>query len=367
MQKLKNIEFIRTFLITTIILLHTFLNRGWCLCSQYADINIYKLFQKAFVHSNNSVEGFFIIAGFLLILTFKKSASYPDFIKKKYIRLSPVIAFSILFFIIGNIFNIVSFKPVPDVLSIALLNNFGIRWAISDNPVLWFTSALFGGLLIYFCIYKYLKKYAPLIISFLSIAGYLVLEILQGGNFSHPLNNYYGIFNVGFLRAVGGIGLGCLLGIIYKKYSDQINDFKADKLSKIFISFAEVLSFLFLLWWTIIPHSSLNNLYFVIAFTILFSLMVIKKGYFSNLTEKDIWVKLAKYQYSLYVTHYVIIKLFGLALWKNTHEFIHTHPILPIFTTLFAVLCMGIFTYHFIETPCADWLKNKLMNKTKAA
>ena len=362
MQKLKNIEFLRTYLILTIILLHTFINKGWCLPALYPDINLYSFLHKAVIYANCSVEGFFIVAGFLLVLTFNMETSISDFIKKKYVRLSPVIAFSILFVIFGEIFKIVSFKPVPDVLSVLLLNNFGICWAVPDNPVLWFTSALFGGVILYFCIIKFLdKKHILGLITFLVILGYVLLEILQGGKFSHPLQNYYGILNIGFLRAVSGVGAGCLLGLVYKNNKDKITNFEPTKSAKSLITILEMLSFAFLVWWTVIPHAFLNNIYFAINFVLLFALFVIKKGYFSNYMDSEMWVFLGKYQYSLFVIHYVVIKLFGYGLWQNASEFVFAHPLIPIFIMLITILVLGVFTYHFVEVPCSRWLKQKFL------
>ena len=361
MQKLKNVEFIRTFLILTIILLHMLINRGWSLPTLYPDINLYSFLHKATVYANCSVEGFFIVAGFLLVWTFNRETSILDFIKKKYIRLSPVIAFSVLVVILGSICKIVSFKPIPDILSVLLLNNFGICWVIPDNPVLWFISALFGCLVLYFCIIKFFSKKQIWIITSLVILGYLLLEILQGGRFSHPLQNYYGFLNIGFLRAIGGIGIGCLLGLVYKNNKDKIQNYEPAKITKIMITVPEVLSFVFLLWWTLIPHSFLNNIYFVVNFVLLFSLFVIKKGYFSNMVDSDVWVFCGKYQYSLFVIHYVVIKFFGYGLWKNSPEFVIACPLLPVFIMFAVILILGVFTYHFVEEPCAYKLRHKFL------
>ena len=81
--------------------------------------------------------------------------------------------------------------------------------------------------------------------------------------------------------------------------------------------------------------------------------------------DKDIWVFLGKYQYSLYVIHYVIIRIFGLSLWKNQSEFVHIHPILPVIIMLFVILTGGVLTYHFIESPSAKYLKNTKYLKNK--
>ena len=143
MQKIKNLEFLRIFLICAIVIFHMFINRTWDLCNIYPDIHLYQFIKRAITYSNNGVEGFFIIAGFLLVLTFK-NISIKDFIIKKYIRLSPPIAFSMLIGLLGWKLGVLHFKLMPNILTVFLLNQFGVCLGIGVNPVLWFTSVLFA-------------------------------------------------------------------------------------------------------------------------------------------------------------------------------------------------------------------------------
>lgn len=360
MTKIKNIECLRTFLILAIIFLHMFIDRKWCLCTLFPDISLYKTIESAIAHSNNGVEGFFIIAGFLLALTFKPQTSMKNFIIKKYIRLSPVIVFSILLCVIGHFLGAMDFSFIPNLLTILLLNSFGIKIAVGNNPVLWFTSTLFAGLLIYFCILKYLPKFYTKITIPLIIFSYAVIEILQHGSFANPLKNY-GILNIGFLRALGGIGLGTLVGILYKNNIDKINNYIPKLWQKILLTITEIFLFSYMVWWMTFIHKRVNNIIIVFTFVLLLILFVIRKGWFSKFSDKNIWVFLGKYQYSLYVIHYVIIRIFGLTLWKTHPEFVHTHPILPIILSFIAILLIGILTYYMVELPCSKYLKDKLL------
>lgn len=150
MQKIKNIEFLRTFLMLSIVLHHMFITRDWCLCSIFPNIYLYSFIKSFIAFSYNSVEGFFIIAGFLLFLTFKNSIKVVDFIKKKYIRLTPVIVFSFILCLVGTMLKAFPFKIISNLMTALLLNQFGVCISIGQNPVLWFTSVLFAGLLFIF-------------------------------------------------------------------------------------------------------------------------------------------------------------------------------------------------------------------------
>lgn len=364
MQKLKNIEFLRTFLIFTIVMLHVCTSSAWSFGHLFRNIPLYQTLHDCFAKANNGVEGFFIIAGFLLVVTFKNSTTVLNFVKKKYIRLSPAIAFATLLCVGGLALHTMHFKLIPNILTIFLLNHFGICWAIGSNPILWFTSALFSSLLLYFCVLKFIsEKYKKLAIIILIIMGYGILEYFQHGRFADPYHNYWHIFNVGFLRAMGGIGLGCIIGKLYKENIEKIKNFTPLLWQKVSLSVIEIVFLTFVVWWTACPHIKINNIVFVAGFTVLFSLFVFKKGYLSELLDKDVWVFLGKYQYSIYVIHYVIGKIYGFGVWKHYPDFVNSFPAVPVLISLISIIIFGIFTYHFVEVPCADYLTNKFLPK----
>lgn len=357
MEKLKNIEFLRVFLISVIVLLHTTSYGGWSLMQNFPDIPQLKFFHNIFIQGNNSVEGFFIIAGFLFVLTFKNQ-TVKDFVKKKYIRLSPTILFAVIVCIIASLFHVIKLRFWDDILVIFLLNNFGICFAHGTTPALWFTSALFGGLFIYFLITKInSEKIKTVLFILLPVIAYGILEYLQHGSFSTPHKNYMNIFNVGFLRALGGVGAGVYIGYFYKKYGQKIKNYNFNLFSKIGINFAETGLCCFMFWWLCTAHKQLNCIIFVIVFALILFLFVIKKGFLTNLFDKDIWVKLGKYQYSVYVIHSVAGKILLGAIWTVHPDFVKIHPYSTISIVIFMILISGYITYNYIEKPCTNYLK----------
>jgi len=357
MGKLKNIEFLRVFLISVIVFLHTTAYGSWSLLVNFPDIAQLKPFYRALMQGNNSVEGFFIIAGFLLIYTLKNQ-SVKDFIKKKYMRLSPVIIFAVIICIIASFWHAIKLRFWDDILVILLLNDFGICIAHGTTPTLWFTSALFAGLLVYFFISKIsAKKLKSILFIILPVIAYGILEYFQHGSFSTPHKNYMYIFNVGFLRALGGIGIGTIIAHIYKKYIDRIRKYVLNIIATIGINIAEFGLLSFVVWWLVVPHKQLNCIYFVIAFALLLLVFVFEKGIISKITNKDIWVKLGKYQYSIYVIHSVVGKILINTAWLTHPDFVKTHPYSTISVIIFAILASGYLTYNFVEKPYTKYLK----------
>ena len=359
MQKIKNIEFLRVLLISAVLAIHTCSSGSFALYKHFPNIDLYKTLHDFFVQTNNSVEGFFIVAGFLLVLTFKNTETITNFIKKKYIRFTPVIIFTTVIAIILSCFGVLKCRIFGDILTVLLLNHFGICIATGSLPVLWFTSALFAGLLLYFVILKKLsgeKLYLTLI--FFVFVSYLILEILQHGNFSHPHKNYYHIFNIGFLRSVGDTGLGVLTGLLYKNcLAEKLKP--AGFLTKTIFTVLELTFLTGIIWWLFCPHKIFNSIFFVILFTGLLILFVLRYGIISDFLNNDIWVKIGKYQYSIYVTHSVIGFLLLNKIWLRHPEFMAAHPVIPIVSLNILIIICGILAYHMVELPCGKYLKEK--------
>ena len=361
MNKIKNIEFLRIFLILGMILMH-FCSAKNGLGTVYPEIGQFAYLKKCFYYGNNCADGFFIISGFLLLLTFKPVETLKHFVVKKYIRLTPVIIFSsILAFILAH-FGIVKFNFINELLAVLLLNNFPICWAETANNILWFTSVLFGCSLIYWIIIKYCPpKISKFLIFIIFILGYWLLLHLKHGSFGKPLANYYDIFNIGFLRGIGGIGLGIFIGYQYKDNIEIIKNKLNSKISKLIITLIETYSLGYLIYWMLFYHPKTNCKYFVINFAVILTLFIINKGWISQFFNKDIWVFLGKYQYSVYVIHVLVYKAYLYLFLANHYEFLNSYPIISLLSCTVISITASIAVYYLIEKPSANFLQNKIL------
>ena len=102
-----------------------------------------------------------------------------------------------------------------------------------------------------------------------------------------------------------------------------------------------------------------NQIIYVIVFALVTILFLFNKGFISQYLNKDIFVNLSKYTYSLFLTHHVVIHSIKNGLWKTHSEFVYNHPIENILITLFIIFVIGIMTYHFVEKPAVKYLKEK--------
>ena len=107
----------------------------------------------------------------------------------------------------------------------------------------------------------------------------------------------------------------------------------------------------------------INKLIFVIVFAVTFVLLLCKKGIISKLLDKDIFVFLGRYTYSIYMMHILILSLATILVWDKHFCWVHVHPVLNLVFTLFSILAAGVLTYHFVEKPAATYLNKKFPKK----
>ena len=344
-EKLKNIEFLKIVLILTVVLFHM---KG--LLSRLP-VDMYKAMKLSFANGLNSVEGFFIISGFFLVLTFK-NIKFWQFFYKKYVRLAPVAVFSVIICWIAGMLGILELRTTKNIISGLLLSHFGTFWCDGNNYALWYLSALLFGFVVFYFFIKYTKENLKVpFFLFIAVLSYTILTVFHGGSYDNYKHILLGFLSVGILKAFGGLSLGCAIGCLYKKYSDKIREFSPNLFLKIFISFLEILTFLFILWWSFFVHDFINNIYYVYAFTILFVCFICNKGILSNLTNKELFSQTGKYTYSIYVIHVPVIQILFFTCWQKHVLLAQTYPYIPVLCNMFLVILFGILTYYFVEKP----------------
>lgn len=353
MEKLKNIEFLRIIGCIAIIFLHLFSAEH--LFTLFPDIDIYRKLYSMTYNGQKAVDLFFILSGFFFILTTNiKESSFIDFIKKKIIRFYPVLIFLMFITFVISLFGILKFDLYTNILTLFGLNGTGLTLEQSGNiGRFWYVSAmLWVMLLFYYLLKNFDKKYVNLSIGLMIYFSYLFILNAKGGRISGPTTTYAYIFNIGMLRAVAGIGIGYFIGNWYKSNIDTIRNICLSLKQQIFISVVELLCLFFIINNLLLHKIKYkNNIIFILVFTLTIVLFLIRKGFFSKLLDKDIWLKLSKYTYSFYMSHLTVINILHATVWKTHSYQIYEHPLINIFVTLFLILAFGLITYHFVEKP----------------
>ncbi len=354
MTKFKNIEFLRFILALFIVAFH--LREG------------YFITLPKYLHGINyasvCVDFFFIIAGFFLFRTFNINKDTWDFAKKRFLRLAPNLWLLVfLIMICSGFIKDIRFIFSDNILRMLLLGPIGFSPPTGGigAVIIWFIPCLFWVSLFYFYLAKIFEtKKLNLIVWLLvvsSISLYMqYMHFIPDGN----VKNVYYIFNIGIVRAVAGIGLGYFVNMLYS--SGFL--FKCSQKQKWLISLLELYLCSFLLHYlTSSSHlPGKTSFLFIVMFTFLFYLFLIKQGIISNLLENKISVWLGKYSYAIYCIHPIILALFK-AYGKVHKVFVTTHSVELLVTIIIINIVAGILTYHLYEKPVHKYCNRRFLNK----
>ena len=311
-----------------------------------------------------AVEMFFIISGLLFSIKLDLNQSILDFVKKKLIRLYPVLVFVVFASAIIGTLGLIEFSIFDNLLALFLLNGTGLVLKIVNTTIMfWYVSAMLWTMLLFMYLLKnFEKKYVDLMIVLLIFFSYTFIIHALNGRMYGPVFTYYNFINIGMLRAFGGIGLGHLIGEWYKVYSEKIEHAMVSTKTKILITLAEFACLFFIIYNLLLHNIKFNNrIIFVIVFAITIMLFFSKKGFISKFLDNKIFSKISKYTYSIYMVHLLVFETINGSLWKKQPDFLYSHPVLNLVIALTCVVLLGIFVHHAIEVPSAKFLRKKFL------
>lgn len=353
-ERFKNVDLLRFIFAVLIVMFH------FRVCPTIRPIIEHAL--PGLRHCNVCVDFFFIMAGFFLFNTINTTLSTFEFTKKRFLRLAPLIWIFLIIMAIASIFtHAINFPLNGDILRGLLLHDIGFAPGPTSigGGIHWFISVLFWVSLFYFYIAKIInKKYLNLTIWLLTIISLgLKLNYCNFNTGGHTTNIYYFI-NIGVLRGLYGIGIGYFISQLYKSGFLQ----KCSRNIEHIISFLEIycIGFLtyFLLSTKVLPGKS--GFLYIVIFSIIFYLFLIKKGFVSKLFDNNLSVKLGAYSYAIYVMHPLITPIFNKYIYITANHTVMNHiKIFYIFEILLAII-LGITIHHFFEKPINKLISSKL-------
>ena len=348
MQKtrLHNIDFLR-FLFAIIIVYYHILHSN---IIPFIGENEEYLFLQS--HNGNAwiiVECFFIISGFFLFQSWKqKNTSVLEFTVRKFIRLWPVLFFSIAISVL--FFNANKFSSIFNVL---FLQCIGV--SLDYQGINWYISPLFWGSLFYYAI---LKKYnfqtTTICIAVITYLGYAININTLDGSFGRE--TIFGFVNLALARALAGLGLGYLIAFSLEQLNRCKIRFKGTnsllfQLLKIVLFTAIELScFVFLMAFFVLGLDYKNKAIVVIIFSLLLICFILRKGLVSRILNHAVFGFAGKYAYSIYVMQQICFWVLQRTLWRTQ---IINNVLLCIGLSIMFCGIIGILTYYTIERPAS--------------
>lgn len=312
-------------------------------------------------------EMLFVISGFFLTMHFNGEAystmSLIHFIGKKYIRLSVVILFSVPFYIVFNCLDWHKTSFFDIILQILLITDTGMGG--KGFPFLWYISVMFWVLPIYLFLFMFTKKYFVIITAFIIFIAYSLISATCGNNwYSKQAAAFLSVF---MLRGLGGVGIGCLIGVGLK--SSQMQGVLARTVclrDKYLFSIIELLSFFFLVY--IINIKGVKHttpLIYPISFIFIFILFLSGKGYFSSFLDRKIFSHLNQCGYAMYVMSFPSFLLCKKLLIDPGVIDVLKNPMITVAIVMLMTFLLGAFTHYFIELPGTRLLHSMSISKSR--
>lgn len=330
---LNNINFLKILLTYYIILHHEYQVLGWTNDAQY------------------SVEGFFIISGFMLSYAYTPQKNTIEFITHKLIRFTPYMLLASLL----ELYNHYSFNPTQFLSGIGMFAYTGLYPKPTLYGPSWYIIVLFWVALFYFVLLKNCSKNICNIIF-----GLITFATLSATHNISPLllpqeapNQYIPLLTNGFVRGLGCIGLGYFLAETYTAPNSKPN-----KISKLFYTLVEAFLLIYLAYAFFKQNYITSRCVILISFAILIWSFVHQKGYLSQGLEKIKWQPLINYTLPIYMTHWSLCRVQALSqLWAEIA------PLPRICLTIVISTILGIIAYQTIDLAYA--YSQKKYHKTK--
>lgn len=299
----------------------------------------------------------FVISGYFLFSSFLKyQEPFLKFAIRKLFRFWPVLVFASLSIGVLDLFDLVQFDIGQNVLNIFLITagGGGLTQKLTNLNVTWFVCALFWCSIFYYALFKIIKdrfkfNFAVSLIFYYNIVIYLNSSI-------RDYQVVHGIFSRAGACAMALIGLGMLLYQLF----NQINWDKI-KTNPIILTILEAALITYLTYGCIFKVFKETYMVMLIASISLFVLFLLNRGYISKLFNHSVFSKIGKYAFAIYIMQEVSFVFFKNYIW-NQAALVNAHPILTIYISLALSILLGVLTYHFIEAPCAKYLKKNLLD-----
>lgn len=325
--KLANIEFLRIFFTLGVVAHHIFVLPAF----------------KIYCRGCYGVEFFFLLSGYLLMITYNPQRSILDFARQKLIRFIPLVIF-------GGILCGAGWSAFSGDF---MLGTLGLQGSLKmSNSPAWYIAVLFALSCIYFYIIKtFNSRQRNLIIALTTYAAYIWLaQSTVPGVRGFKISPFYLCC---LLRGIAGMGLGILLAQICVRKEGQEFNHK----TKFLYSGLElgVLGYVILGTFCQSVHPQ-TWVYVPISHAILLWLFVQKKGYVSGFFEHALSAKLAKYCLGIYLTHCAI---YTQLIPRLSPDLIQNHR-WEVISAGIALACgLGVLAHYFVEKPAVKLLAKR--------
>ncbi len=313
-----------------------------------------------FMHSYISVDGFFILSGFVLAYVYgdKIKQKKISLVKYSFHRLARLYPLHILTLLMTYCIYKIFFGAMPFaapfetfIYNIFLLHGMGLAESWNWNDPSWSISVEFFASVL--ALPFLIKIRSNVTLAAIAAVGYiLVTSVHHNLMAATDLHLYF--FSSGFLKSVSGMALGVMTMNMVKSSSKK----SANNPLCTFVQAAEILIISFFIYTKMSITS--YDLIIVIAFTHLLYSLTTNETTFKKILSSQIISGLGKISFSVYLIHTPIMLLLDqISSYSSAGFYTQT----AIFMTTLTIT--SIITYNFFEIITYNFLKNKIDNSRR--
>lgn len=307
---------------------------------------------------NVAVNYFFVISAFFLWKSVDVHTNVIEWVKKRFLRLAPAIAFVTLLYYIVHLCGVWGFNVSANIEQILLIRDwsFAARWGAAVHPA-WFVSALLLISLYLIGLKKSITN-RNLLLLLLLLSMYIGwrIKISPIESTMSGQNKWWGMVlgNRGTGGALFCMGLGCLLYEFYAIGKQQFNTTR----SKILWSITEAALLFFVLQKLFNGKSApLDELLSTLSFALLFWSFINHKGLAGELLNCRYFQYVSRYSYACFICHAFVLDLCHKVIFPKYAVFAEGSLALLCIIGLVSLFSAGI--YHLIEVPMNHYLRRQ--------
>lgn len=298
---------------------------------------------------NLAVDGFFILSGFLLALSYNKSQeNTPDaatlFIRSTWHRIKRLYPEYLFALLLANLLYIKHFSASDFFLNSLFIGQINkVPSAINGA---WYVSVLFWVGCIYSALLFYKKKTAvyvfiPLLVFFSFSYMYATYSSLSLN--ANPLID--NIFSAGFLKGFVGMGIGILLFFLCQKMQTLTCSLRYRQLSFLALEIVALVALIYCLSLDI----RIKDQYLIyFAYPVILALLYFRKEVLLKFLSCEIWSQLTPSAYMLYLTHHIVIQFTKDYLPYKSFPQISIYILIMVVCVIFGLICQSVCQKSFI-------------------
>ena len=297
-----------------------------------------------------AVPLFFLLSGFILSYNYFPSysiAKHPKFLFLRFARLWPVHFTVLILLFLGIGFPFSMFDDVKAISEELLMVRSWVNDGTAWNPPAWSISAEWFA---YICIFPFAWLLFSRINRWQTVAAIVALFLVAHGS---PLNVFlfpHGLCGTIFFLFFAGSGLY------------RIRCLVANPPAEIVVICGLVLMLAYIVFSQILPALMLYT-----AFALLIFGLSYERGFLARFLSTRMMVYGGLISYSLYMTHYLVLRAFIFYSWQHWKQLPHMPLISGLVLVLAACAFIGLamVSYHYVEYPANRKLRRLLDKPAK--